>query len=103
MRPPLIERYRNLLPVSEKTPVISLLEGSTPLIPLKGPEEARKKGIRLYAKYEGLNPTGSFKDRGMTCAVSAAMSRGRSPLSPTVRRRSRSPRIRSRKRAARCN
>ena len=76
MRPPLIERYRNLLPVSEKTPVISLLEGSTPLIPLKGPEEARKKGIRLYAKYEGLNPTGSFKDRGMTLAVSKAVEGG---------------------------
>ncbi|MDM7325281.1 MAG: pyridoxal-phosphate dependent enzyme, partial [Thermus sp.] len=76
MRLPLIERYRAHLPVSLNTPVISLLEGSTPLIPLKGPEEARRKGIRLYAKFEGLNPTGSFKDRGMTLAVSKAVEEG---------------------------
>lgn len=76
MRLPLIERYRTHLPVSEKTPVVSLLEGSTPLIPLKGPKEAQRKGIRLYAKFEGLNPTGSFKDRGMTLAVSKAVEAG---------------------------
>ncbi|KIX84334.1 threonine synthase [Thermus filiformis] len=76
MRLPLIERYRAHLPVSEKTPVVSLLEGSTPLLPLKGPEEARALGVRLYAKYEGLNPTGSFKDRGMTLAVSKAVEAG---------------------------
>jgi len=76
MRLPLIERYRAFLPVSLNTPVVSLLEGSTPLIPLKGPEEARRQGIRLYAKYEGLNPTGSFKDRGMTLAVSKAVAEG---------------------------
>jgi len=76
MRLPLIERYRAFLPVSLNTPVVSLLEGSTPLIPLKGPEEARRRGIRIYAKYEGLNPTGSFKDRGMTLAVSKALEAG---------------------------
>ncbi|MFX8550586.1 pyridoxal-phosphate dependent enzyme, partial [Acinetobacter baumannii] len=63
-------------PVSLNTPVISLLEGSTPLMPLKGPEEAQRRGIRLYAKFEGLNPTGSFKDRGMTLAVSKAVEEG---------------------------
>lgn len=73
---PLIERYRELLPVGERTPVISLLEGSTPLIPLKGPKEARERGVEIYAKYEGLNPTGSFKDRGMTLAVSKALEEG---------------------------
>lgn len=76
MRLPLMERYRDFLPVSEQTPVVSLLEGSTPLLPLKGPEEARRRGVRLYAKLEGLNPTGSFKDRGMTLAVSKALEAG---------------------------
>ncbi len=76
MRLPLIERYRDFLPVSEKTPVVSLLEGSTPLLPLKGPKEAKRLGVRLYAKLEGLNPTGSFKDRGMTLAVSKALEGG---------------------------
>lgn len=76
MRLPLLERYRPHLPLSPNTPVVSLLEGSTPLIPLKGPEEARRRGVRLYAKYEGLNPTGSFKDRGMTLAVSKAVEEG---------------------------
>lgn len=73
---PLIERYRDLLPVGERTPFVSLLEGSTPLIPLKGPKEARERGVEIYAKYEGLNPTGSFKDRGMTLAVSKALEEG---------------------------
>ncbi|AEB12230.1 threonine synthase [Marinithermus hydrothermalis] len=73
---PLIERFRERLPVSERTPIVSLLEGSTPLIPLKGPPEARQRGVQLYAKYEGLNPTGSFKDRGMTLAVSKALEAG---------------------------
>jgi threonine synthase len=76
MRLPLIERYRAFLPVSLNTPVVSLLEGSTPLIPLKGPEEAKRRGVQVYAKYEGLNPTGSFKDRGMTLAVSKALEGG---------------------------
>ncbi len=76
MRKPLLERYRNRLPISEKTPVVSLLEGSTPLIPLSGPPEAAARGVRLFAKYEGLNPTASFKDRGMTLAVSKAAEHG---------------------------
>ncbi len=67
----LIEKYRQFLDVTEKTPVITLIEGDTPLIPSIsiGP----KIGLNLYFKYEGLNPTGSFKDRGMTMAISKAM------------------------------
>ncbi len=72
MRQPLLERYRDRLPVGAETPVISLLEGFTPLVPLAGPSEARDRSVRIFAKYEGLNPTGSFKDRGMTMAVSKA-------------------------------
>jgi len=75
-RKPLIERYRDRLPVSEATPVISLLEGSTPLLPLAGPPEAQAREVRLFAKYEGVNPTASFKDRGMTLAVSKAVEAG---------------------------
>jgi threonine synthase len=71
-----IDRYWDFLPVSEKTPVISLGEGGTPLI-----FSARLSGIvgrdcQVYIKCEGLNPTGSFKDRGMTVAVSKAMEQG---------------------------
>ncbi len=75
-RRPLIERYRDRLPVSGSTPVVTLLEGSTPLLPLKGPPEAKSQGISLFAKYEGQNPTASFKDRGMTLAVSKALEEG---------------------------
>ncbi len=72
----IIDRYRQFLPVSDKTPVISLLEGNTPLIP--APALARKLGFpgTIYLKYEGLNPTGSFKDRGMTMAISKAVEEG---------------------------
>ncbi len=72
----LIKKYEKYLPVSEKTPVISLCEGNTPLI--KADNLAKKIGlnINLYLKYEGLNPTGSFKDRGMTMAVSKAKENG---------------------------
>ena len=72
----LIDKYREFLPVSEKTPVISLCEGNTPLI--KADNLARKIGLKinLYLKYEGLNPTGSFNDRGMTMAVSKAKEEG---------------------------
>jgi len=73
---PLIERYREHLPVSEKTPVITLYEGDTPLIPLLRVPEAEGLGVRLFAKFEGANPTGSFKDRGMTLAVSKAVEEG---------------------------
>lgn len=70
----LIERYRRFLPVTKDTPVVSLAEGSTPLLP--APRLGKKLGINLYFKLEGLNPTGSFKDRGMTLAVSKGMEAG---------------------------
>ena len=69
-----IERYRDYLPVTEKTPVISILEGNTPLIEAKNLSE--ELGLNIFLKYEGLNPTGSFKDRGMTMAVSKAVEEG---------------------------
>lgn len=71
----IIERYRHFLPVQESTPVVSLGEGDTPLLPLS-PSLAEKVGCSVYIKYEGLNPTGSFKDRGMTMAVSKALEEG---------------------------
>ena len=74
----LIERYRRFLPVSDNTPVISLAEGSTPLLP--APRLGNKLGLDLYLKLEGLNPTGSFKDRGMTMAVSKGMEAGASAV-----------------------
>ena len=70
--PGLIEFYRDWLPVTEKTPVITLQEGCTPLIPIKSISRLIGKGVKIYAKYDGLNPTGSFKDRGMTMAISKA-------------------------------
>ena len=69
----LIERYRKFLPVNEKTPVITLREGNTPLISIARFAREIGFGGDLYVKYEGLNPTGSFKDRGMTVAVSKAV------------------------------
>ena len=72
----LIEKYRARLPVSESTPVISLHEGNTPLIKLQNIPKQLKQDVEIYVKYEGLNPTGSFKDRGMTMAVSKAMEEG---------------------------
>ena len=69
-----IHRYREFLPVSASTPVISLSEGSTPLI--HSPRLSQKTGAEVYLKYEGLNPTGSFKDRGMTVAISKAVEDG---------------------------
>ena len=71
-----IERYRKYLPVSEKTPVVTLLEGNTPLIPSAYLSQIFGKGFEVSLKYEGLNPTGSFKDRGMTVAVSKALEEG---------------------------
>ena len=71
----LIERYRDRLPVSPQTPVVSLGEGSTPLLP--APRLAASAGIReLWLKWEASNPTGSYKDRGMTVAVSKALEQG---------------------------
>jgi threonine synthase len=73
-RLPLIERYREWLPVDDATPVVTLLEGSTPL--LTAPRLSERIGIDTYLKVEGMNPTGSFKDRGMTVAVSQAKAKG---------------------------
>lgn len=73
----IIEEYRKFLPVSERTPVISLLEGNTPLIRAVRLAQVIAPGIDLYLKFEGVNPTGSFKDRGMTLAISKAVEQGR--------------------------
>mgnify|MGYP001601469822 CR=1 FL=1 len=70
--PGIIEAYRAFLPVTEKTPVVTLFEGNTPLVPARRLCEALSLPIDLYLKYEGMNPTGSFKDRGMTLAISKA-------------------------------
>jgi len=70
----LIERYRERLPFAAGDPVISLGEGSTPLV--HAPALSERVGAEVWLKLEGLNPTGSFKDRGMTCAVSAAVREG---------------------------
>ncbi len=72
----LIERYRNRLPVGPDTRIISLTEGDTPLIPLDNIARAIGHGVQIFAKFEGLNPTGSFKDRGMTMAVTQAVAEG---------------------------
>lgn len=73
----IIERYQEYLPVSEKTPIVSLNEGNTPLILAEAlPAELGLKNVRIYFKFEGLNPTGSFKDRGMTMAISKALEEG---------------------------
>lgn len=71
-----IEEYRNFLPVSSKTPVISLLEGGTPLIYACHLSSMVGENFEIYLKYEGLNPTGSFKDRGMCMAISKAVEEG---------------------------
>ena len=72
----IIEEYRKFLPVTEKTPVISLGEGHTPLIQASRLAKAIAPGVDLYLKFEGANPTGSFKDRGMTMAISKAVEKG---------------------------
>ena len=74
--PGLIRRFADYLPVSDATPVVTLLEGNTPLIPVDALREKLGLTQRLYVKYEGLNPTGSFKDRGMTMAISKAKEAG---------------------------
>ncbi|PKN01782.1 MAG: threonine synthase [Elusimicrobia bacterium HGW-Elusimicrobia-1] len=76
----LIERYRDYLSVSGKTPVVTLLEGNTPLI--RASNLAAEIGFsgEIYLKYEGMNPTGSFKDRGMTMAISKAAEAGSSTV-----------------------
>jgi threonine synthase len=70
-----LERYRPLLDIPAYTRTVTLLEGSTPLVPLPRLAEELGGGFELWAKYEGLNPTGSFKDRGMTVAIGEAAGR----------------------------
>ncbi len=70
----LAERYRDRLPLPAGAPVVSLGEGSTPLLP--APRLSERLGVELFLKWEGANPTGSFKDRGMSVAVSAALAQG---------------------------
>ncbi|MCY4155323.1 MAG: threonine synthase [Gammaproteobacteria bacterium] len=72
----LIERYRARLPVADGARIITLGEGSTPLIQLQNLAVANARNVSLYVKYEGLNPTGSFKDRGMTMAITRAVNAG---------------------------
>jgi threonine synthase len=72
----IVEEYRDYLPVSEATPVVTLLEGGTPLLP--APRLSERVGAEVFLKLEGMNPTGSFKDRGMTLAISKALERGAS-------------------------
>jgi threonine synthase len=74
MTTPLIERYRDRLPIGASTPIVSLGEGSTPL--LHAPRLSKRLGAEVYVKWEGANPTGSFKDRGMTVAISTALEQG---------------------------
>jgi threonine synthase len=71
---PLIDRYRDRLPFGAEDPVVTLHEGSTPLVP--APSLSERVDAEVHLKLEGANPTGSFKDRGMTCAVSAAVRDG---------------------------
>lgn len=70
----LLKQYKNYLPINEKTPMVSLFEGNTPLV--KSVNLSKDLGVELYFKYEGLNPTGSFKDRGMVMAVAKAVEEG---------------------------
>src|SRR5206468_6225947 len=75
-----IEAYREFLPVSPSTPIVSLAEGNTPLVYCAQLSERVGRGCQVFVKNEGVNPTGSFKDRGMTVAVSKAMERGAKAL-----------------------
>jgi threonine synthase len=72
---PLAERYRERLPLSSATPIVTLGEGGTPLLP--APRLSERLGLDVWLKWEGANPTGSFKDRGMTVALSKAVEEGR--------------------------
>lgn len=74
--PGIIEAYREFLPVDDQTPVVTLLEGGTPLIPAPRLAAVTGGNIDLFLKFEGENPTGSFKDRGMTLAISKAQEEG---------------------------
>ena len=72
----LIDKYRERLPVADGTVPVSLCEGATPLVELGNLPRLLRRNVRLYAKFEGSNPTGSFKDRGMTMAVTKAVEGG---------------------------
>ena len=72
--PGVISAYQEFLPVTDKTPLVTLFEGNTPLIPSFS--ISKRIGANVYFKYEGLNPTGSFKDRGMVMAVAKAIESG---------------------------
>lgn len=72
----LIEEYKAYLPVTENTPIVTLKEGNTPLIPVPEISKIIGRNVQVYVKYDGLNPTGSFKDRGMTMAISKAKEAG---------------------------
>ena len=72
----LIDAYRSYLPVTEQTPIVTLNEGNTPLIPVPAISALIGRQVRVFVKYDGLNPTGSFKDRGMTMAISKAREAG---------------------------
>jgi len=78
----IIKAYKEFLPVSENTPVVTLCEGNTPLVnaPNLAREIAPDIDIKIHLKYEGLNPTGSFKDRGMTVAISKAKEAGKTAV-----------------------
>jgi threonine synthase len=69
----IIEEYREFLPVTDKTPIVTLNEGNTPLIKVQNLRKKLGLDLELYFKFDGANPTGSFKDRGMTLAISKAM------------------------------
>ena len=71
-----IDRYKKYLPVTNKTPLVTLQEGNTPLLHAKKISAILGNNLKLYLKYEGINPTGSFKDRGMTMAISKAKEEG---------------------------
>ena len=75
-RLPLLEKYRAHLPMTERTPIVSLGEGYTPLIRCRNLERELRAPCEIHVKYEGMNPTGSFKDRGMTMAISKALEEG---------------------------
>ncbi|EKD28756.1 MAG: hypothetical protein ACD_79C00217G0002 [uncultured bacterium] len=73
----IIRQYSKYFSVTDKTPVVTLLEGNTPMIPANNLSREINKDLEIYLKFEGLNPTGSFKDRGMTMAMSKALEAGK--------------------------
>ena len=72
----LIEEYKQYLPVTDSTPIVTLREGNTPLIPVPYISSLIGRNVQVHVKYDGLNPTGSFKDRGMTMAITKAKEAG---------------------------